>query len=104
MLNLTHVKHLKEKTYQLKNILHEFEDLKNKYVQEKEANEKETQERDSEIRSLKDYCKELREKIVSYDMRVKDYSSETYNQDYHHNELVIRRALKLKNLKKNYKK
>jgi hypothetical protein len=78
MLNITHVKHLKEKTYQLKNILHEFEDLKNKYLQEKEQNENESQERDFEIKSLKNQCKELREKIIDYENRIQEKSFDRY--------------------------
>jgi hypothetical protein len=53
MLNLNHVKHLQEKTLQLKNILCEFEELKTKYIEEKTENEAALQDKNKQISTLK---------------------------------------------------
>ncbi len=72
MLNLNHVKHLQEKTLQLKNILCEFEELKTKYIEEKTENEAALQDKNKQISTLKARQTELVEKLEKTEKRLRD--------------------------------
>jgi hypothetical protein len=76
ILNLNHVRHLQEKTQQLKSILHEFEDLKQKYIEEKSLNEEGIKEKMQHISMLKNKNIELSDQNSILESKLKEVEDE----------------------------